>query len=118
MSGSSQQRLRRTEQAEASYQSVVGVLDAAALSYKEQIQKLLEIPGEELVAKVGRKFPMGPLIDGDIIPQGTTFSAIRNQDELTKLFPGLNHCKRVLFGDCQVDVSISPPTRVLNGARY
>lgn len=106
MSGSSQQRLRHAEQAETAYTSVLEALDAKELPPKQQIDVLLEIPIEDFLAKVGRRFPMGPLIDGDSIPAGTTFSSLRSKDKLVELFPGLHNCKRIVMGDCQMDVSV------------
>lgn len=106
MSGSSQQRLRRVEQADTAYTSVLEALDAMELPPKQQIDVLLETPINDFLAKVGRRFPIGPLIDGDSIPVGTTFRSLRDKDEVVKLFPGLRHCKRVIIGDCQMDVSL------------
>lgn len=106
MSGSSQQRLRRAEQAETAYTSVLKALNPGELPPKQQIDLLLETPIEDFLAKVGRRFPMGPLIDGDSIPAGTTFRSLRSPDELVKLFPGLHNCKRIVMGDCQMDVSV------------
>ncbi|KAH7116555.1 Alpha/Beta hydrolase protein [Dactylonectria estremocensis] len=103
MSGSSQQRLRRVEQADTAYTSVLEALDAMELPPKQQIDVLLETPINDFLAKVGRRFPIGPLIDGDSIPVGTTFRSLRDKDEVVKLFPGLRHCKRVIIGDCQMD---------------
>ena len=103
MSGSVNQRLRLSEQAESAYNSVVDVLGASGLTPTEQLRKILDTQGDELVAKVGRKFPMGPLIDGDSIPARTTLGSIREKDGL---FPGMRHCKRVMVGDCQLDVRI------------
>ncbi|KAH6974610.1 Alpha/Beta hydrolase protein [Ilyonectria sp. MPI-CAGE-AT-0026] len=103
MSGSSQQRLRRAEQAETAYTSVLKALNPGELPPKQQIDLLMQTPIEDFLAKVGRRFPMGPLIDGDSIPAGTAFRSLRSPDELVKLFPGLHNCKRIVMGDCQMD---------------
>ena len=100
MSGSFNQNLRLAEQAEKSYKSVVDVLGASPLSPADQLQAIINTPGEELVAKVGRKFPMGPLIDGDSIPTRTTLGSMRGKD----FFSGMCQCKRIMVGDCQLDV--------------
>lgn len=107
MSGSFVQRLRLAEEAETSYKSVVGVLGATDLSPKEQLQQILDTPGEEMVDKVGRKFAMAPLIDRDSIPAQLTFDTLGNKASITKLLPGLRHCKRLLVGDCMLDVSVT-----------
>ncbi|CAK7237570.1 hypothetical protein SBRCBS47491_010024 [Sporothrix bragantina] len=104
MSGSSLQRLRCVAQADASFDSVVGVIEATELPRGEQqLQAVLKAPKADLVTKVGRRFPMGPLLDDDIIPEATTYKVLRDRDALTRLFPGLHHCKRVMMGDCQMD---------------
>lgn len=111
MSGSFVQRLRFAELAETSYSSVLGVLGATDLSPKEQLQKVLDTPSEEIVERVGRKFPMAPLIDGESIPVQTTFNSLSDEAQIAKLLPGLRHCKRLLVGDCQLDVSIDQQER-------
>ncbi|KAJ9149933.1 Sterol esterase [Pleurostoma richardsiae] len=103
MSGSSLQRLRRPEQAEKSYTSVIEAIGAKELPPREQLQRLLDTPKEDLLSKVGRRFPIGPLLDGDSIPETTTFDSLRDGEKFVKLFPGVHYCRRVMMGDCQMD---------------
>ncbi|KAJ9151287.1 Sterol esterase [Pleurostoma richardsiae] len=103
MSGTSIPRRKPVEQGKVSYNSVVEVLGAKRLSPTGQIQRLLDTSREDFVNSVGRRFPIGPLIEGDIIPQSTSFMALSDSGELLKLFPGLLRCKRVLMADCQMD---------------
>lgn len=106
MSGSSQQRLKPLEASAASYQSVAKALGVADLPTKEKLQRIIETPIEPFMASVGRKFPLGPLVDGETIPTVTTYKALGNSEEFLTLFPGLKHCNRLMMGDCQMDVSI------------
>lgn len=63
----------------------------------------------ELRAKLGRQIQLGPMVDGDMIHETTTFQALAERSDFERLFPGAGCCKRVLVGDCQMDVShISP----------
>ncbi|EWZ84230.1 hypothetical protein FOCG_11821 [Fusarium oxysporum f. sp. radicis-lycopersici 26381] len=103
MSGSSQQRLKPLEASAASYQSVAKALGVADLPTKEKLQRIIETPIETFMASVGRKFPLGPLVDDETIPTVTTYKALGDSEEFLKLFPGLKHCKRLMMGDCQMD---------------
>jgi len=106
MSGSSVQRLALVNQADASYNSVMEVFGAKELSPKEQIRTLLDATREDYSVKIGRRFPIGPLVDGIKIPALTSYKALADPDETINLFPGLRQCKRILMGDCQMDVSL------------
>lgn len=105
MSGTSLLRARRPELLERSFGKVVDIFGWNNLSPAEQVQKLLDLPMEELRAKVGRQIPIGPMVDGDVIPEITTFHALANDAEAKRLFPGITHCKKIVMGDCQMDVS-------------
>jgi hypothetical protein len=105
LSGSSLQRLKPLEASAASYQSIAKILGLADLPPGEKLQKMIATPIETFMASVGRKFPLGPLVDGETIPAMTTFKALNDSEEVLKLFPGLHHCKRLMMGDCQMDVS-------------
>lgn len=107
MSGTSLLRPRSVEQAEKTFGYVAEVLGAKDLPADKQIQRLLDIPQEEFTAKVGRKFTIGAIVKGDHIPKATTFESLSNEDSLLDLFPGIRRCKRIIIGDCQMDVSIS-----------
>lgn len=112
MSGSSVQRLRLVNQADASYNSVMEVLGAKDLSPKEQIRTLLDATREDYSVKIGRRFPIGPLVDGIKIPALTSYKALANPGETNELLPGLRQCKRILMGDCQMDVSPFVPVEM------
>ncbi|CAI4214308.1 unnamed protein product [Parascedosporium putredinis] len=61
-------RLKRAEQAESSYNSVLHVLGAQHLPQDEQIQALLTATSDDYGSKIGRKFPMAPLLMGRSFP--------------------------------------------------
>lgn len=106
MSGSSLLRPRPVELVEKSFSLIAEVLGAKDVPPDQQLQKLVATPKEEFTAKVARKFTIGPIVDGEIIPKMTKFETLGNEDELMALFPGIRHCRRILTGDCQMDVSI------------
>ncbi|PKS09653.1 hypothetical protein jhhlp_004272 [Lomentospora prolificans] len=97
------QRLKSVEQAEASYNSVINILGARELSPTEQVQVLLKASKDDYAVKIGRKFPIGPLVDGTIIPVLTSYEALMDPERTIRLFPGMRKCKRILVGDCQMD---------------
>lgn len=105
MGGTSLLRPQRAELLETSFGRVAEVLGAKQLSPEEQVQKLLTVPMSEIREKVGRQIPIGPMLDGDMIPVQTTFEGLADSKEVRRVFPGIAHCKRILIGDCQMDVS-------------
>lgn len=105
MSGTSLLRPRRREHVEKAFTTVVEMLGAKDLPLQEQLTKLLDTPKESFVMKVTRQSSIGPIVDGDIIPRTTTFESLEDEDDLIKMFPAIRHCKRIMMGDCQMDVS-------------
>ncbi|KAF9894102.1 hypothetical protein FE257_009075 [Aspergillus nanangensis] len=102
MSGTSLLRPRSPELLEKSFGRVVEALGLQHHSPEEQVQRLSRVSMDELREKAGRQIPLGPMIDGDIIPRATTYPDLGDQ-EASELFPGIHHCKRILMGDCQSD---------------
>lgn len=107
MSGSSLLRPRAQEAVQRSFQVICEALGAQHLGPRERVQRLLTTPNEEFVAKLRRPLVLGPLVDGDIIPRVTTFADLQSESSMRALFPGLQRCKRLLIGDCQLDVGIT-----------
>lgn len=107
MSGTSLLRARRPELIQRSFDRVTEIFGTNDLSPHEQVQQLLEVPMSELRAKVGRQIPLGPMVDGDMIHETTTYQALVDRSDFKRIFPGAGHCKRILVGDCQMDVSQS-----------
>ena len=109
MSGSSLIKAKPLQLAEQSFKTALQLFDgdASPTSDSDQVYRLLTAPMRDIRNKIGRKVPLGPLVDGDLIPAITTYSTLANPAKTASRFPGLNWCKRILFGDCQMDVS--PP---------
>lgn len=105
MSGTSILRPRRLELVEKSFKLLASDLGAGSAPSELQMQKLLESGNLGSMAKSARKYSLGPVVGGDIIPSLTTYHSLMNQAETLKIFPGIHHCKRILVGDCQFDVS-------------
>ncbi len=109
MSGSSFLRPRPLALLEKGFAQAAEELGARDLPPGEQVRRLLETPKDEFQAKLGRKIPAGPFMDGDLVKTPSTFSELVDKEhELADSFPALRHCKRFIMGDCQMDVSIQP----------
>ncbi len=108
MSGSSLVKAKPKALGERSFIGALQLLgpagEAAPSDEKAQVQRYLDVSMEDIREKIGRKVPMAPLVDGDLIPRTTTYAAMADKAEAFKLFPGMKWCKRVLVGDCQMDV--------------
>jgi len=108
MSGSSLVKAKPLAGAERTFKLAAGFLGAGGDTEETQVQTLLNASMQDIRDKIGRKVPLGPVVDGDMIPQATTYSALADEAKALKLFPGIKRCKRVFFGDCQMDVRILP----------
>lgn len=71
-----------------------------------QIEKLMSLSAEELLAKTDPSIPMMPTLDGDIIKAQPTFALWRRSD-LESQLPGVSWVSRAMLGDCQFDVSLA-----------
>lgn len=96
-----------------SFDRVTEIFGTRDLSPQEQVQQLLAVPISELRAKVGRQVPLGPMVDGDLIHELTTYQGLAEPSDFTRIFPGTGHCKRIIVGDCQMDVSRNTPFPVM-----
>lgn len=105
MSGTSLLRARSPELIQRSFDRVTEIFGIQGLSPQEQVQQLLEVPISELRTKVGRQVPLGPMADGDLVHETTTYQGLANHSDFQRIFPGAVHCKRLLVGDCKMDVS-------------
>lgn len=91
---------------EKGFKQAATELGAGDASPIQQVRRLLEVPAYELMATLGRKTPVGPFVDGDLIRTSSTFEEILDKEhDLIDFFPALKHCRRVVMGDCQMDVS-------------
>jgi hypothetical protein len=106
MSGSSFLRPRPLALLERGFELAAAELGAKDCAPGDQVTRLLVAPKDEFVIKLGRKIPVGPFADDDLVRTPSTFSDILSKEhDLTHSFPSLKHCKRVIMGDCQMDVS-------------
>ncbi|KAK4199004.1 putative carboxylesterase [Triangularia verruculosa] len=103
MSGSSLVKAKQPELAERSFKTALQLLNVSETEETAQIQCLLEVPMEDIREKVGRKVPMAPIVDGDLVPRTTSYALMADTAQTTELFPGMKWCKRIMFGDCQMD---------------
>lgn len=110
MSGSLAQPFQSAERGgDRPFSMIADALGGKELSPKQQLQRILDTPKEEFVSTVGRRLPIRPLVDGDTIRVSTTFKLLTDPDEVLKFYSGIQHCRRVMMGDCQMDVSSSLP---------
>jgi carboxylesterase type B len=112
MSGSSLVKAKQPEVAERSFNMALQLLGTAEekLGPSEKVKQFLKAPMEDIREKIGRKVPMAPIVDGDLIPRATSYSMMSEAAGTAELFPGIKWCKRIMVGDCGMDVSRCLPT--------
>ena len=93
------------DQAEKSFDSATEALGCRNLPAEKKTDSLLKASREDFMVKIGRRIPMRPILDGNIIPKKATFQSLEDPKDVVDLSPGIQHCKRVLIADCQMDVS-------------
>jgi hypothetical protein len=94
-----------TEATESNYTAVLQALGLEPLPTEERIKGLLNVPPQELLAKVSPALPLGLLEDSDIVPGPLSFEAL-SSGQFSPLFPGSTWCEDLLIGDCQLDVRL------------
>ncbi|KAK4447163.1 Alpha/Beta hydrolase protein [Podospora aff. communis PSN243] len=112
MSGTSLIKAKPLEGAERSFQTAIQLLnpaEASSLSNTAQVQLLLDTPMADIRDKIGRKVPLGPVVDGEMIPRANSFVLMANPTEAEQTIPGTKWCKRILMGDCQMDGNAYAP---------
>lgn len=119
MSGSSFVRPRPLALLEQGFRLAAAELGAKDLPPDEQVKRLRETPKDEFTAKLGRKIPVGPFVDDELVRAPLTYKELSNNGyDLAESFPALRHCKKVMMGDCQMDVSSRPLKDLGNTASY
>ncbi|KAK4683063.1 hypothetical protein QC764_121820 [Podospora pseudoanserina] len=103
MSGSSLVKAKQPELAEGSFKRALQLLDISETDETAQVQRLLTVPMEDIREKIARKVPMAPIVDGDLIPRTTSYAQMADPARTAELFPGMQWCKRIMFGDCKMD---------------
>ncbi|KAF2869112.1 carboxylesteras-like protein [Massariosphaeria phaeospora] len=92
---------------EMTYGVIMEALGLETASAEDRIQRLLTITPDELVAKTPMAVPLGPFLDGDIIPSMTTFKALGDSSQnLESVAPGRQWCTELMIGDCKHDVCL------------
>jgi len=104
MSGTSLIKAKPPKAAEGSFMAAVQLLDVAGDSISSeagQVEVLLSASMADIRDKIGRKMPLGPVVDGDLVPQVNTFELMSDAGKAEKVIPGMKWCKRIMMGDCQ-----------------
>ncbi len=91
---------------EAIYAEVLKGLNFEDLHQEERVSALMNAPVEVVLERIHPGTPLLPVLDNDLIRRSVTYSEWSGQR--SKL-PGRRWCKRVVFGDCQFDVSLYYP---------
>ncbi|KAJ5159476.1 uncharacterized protein N7482_006480 [Penicillium canariense] len=103
---------------EDNYEKAMAQLGLADASAEDRIKALLDMPGQELVAKLPPSILFVPALDGDIIYPGVTYAELGRLQ--SKVFSGKHWCKDLLIGDAEIDASIFEylaPQMKVNGAK-
>lgn len=87
------------------YSVAIKSLGAEELSSKERIQKLLDLPADQLATFLPPGLPLMPIVDNDLIPGNLNFGEVSSKEDPAVPMPGRKWCEELLVGDCQFDVS-------------
>ena len=109
MSGSPLLRPKSAQLVAESFKRAARALGTEYLGENEQLEALARGPTPTLIEKVGRNLSVGPIVDGEVIPELATFDKLRLADDVRRLFPGQRQTTRILIGDCKADVRASVP---------
>ncbi|KAJ5760370.1 carboxylesterase [Penicillium odoratum] len=89
---------------EENYANAIAALGLSDVSSEERLKALLEMPGEDLVARLPPSISFAPALDGDLILPGATYTEIGKPS--SNLLPGKEWCQDLLIGDNEIDASI------------
>ena len=90
-----------------SFEGAARALGTTFSGENEQLEALARVPTPKLIEKLGRNLSVGPIVDGEVIPEQATFDKLRQADDFRRLFPGQRQTRRILIGDCKADVRAS-----------
>ena len=105
MGGSSFNRPRPYQRLQKTFDSLMAEWDFGDKTPREKVNRLLAAMEEGSVGSLGRKFGVGPVVDGDLVHDKTSFSTLATPSAVESLFPGVDHCKTIMIGACEADVS-------------
>jgi len=87
------------------YANAMKSLGAQELSSQERIQKLLDLPAQDLASLIPPSLPLMPVTDGDLLPGPVNFEQMSSKEDPSGVpMPGRQWCEELLIGDCQFDV--------------
>ena len=107
LSGTALQKARPLHLLEKFYGMTISSLGLSDVPQAEQVQKLLTVPVEDFTTKLDRRIAVAPVVDGCKIPEAASFDLITDQVSFKGAFPGVGYCKRLMIGDCEMDVSLN-----------
>ena len=87
---------------EANYEKAIAALGLSDLTPEERIKTLLEIPGEELVAKLPPSVMHAVAVDGDLVLPGANFHELAKPE--SDFLAGKEWCQDLLIGGLEFDV--------------
>ena len=105
LSGTALQKARPLELLEKFYGMTLNSLGLSSVPQADQMQKLLTVSAEDLTTKLSRSIAVAPVVDGDKIPEAASFHIVNDKASFRRAFPGVGYCKRLMIGDCEMDVS-------------
>ncbi|KAJ9603010.1 hypothetical protein H2200_012305 [Cladophialophora chaetospira] len=92
------------EHQERTYQQVLKILGLEDLTADEQIEKLLTLPTDEVIAKMPPTVAFLPTLDGDIIPARPTYASLADKSDQS--IPGKQWLDALMIGNAEFDASV------------
>lgn len=89
---------------EANYEQVIEYLGLCDMTPEQRINALVEMPGDELVAKLPPSVMHAVAVDGDLVLPGATFHELGNP--ASDFLPGKEWCSDLLIGNLEFDVRL------------
>ncbi|GKZ80228.1 hypothetical protein AnigIFM56816_004445 [Aspergillus niger] len=89
---------------EVNYRQAISALGLENATSDERIKALLEIPGQDLLAKLPPSVLTAPAVDGDTVPSNVTYAQVA--DRTSNIPKGKQWCRDLLIGDAQYDINI------------
>ncbi|OAL25855.1 hypothetical protein AYO20_10317 [Fonsecaea nubica] len=89
---------------ERTYQQVLSILGLENLDVDQRIQKLLNLPMDEVIAKLPPSVAFLPTVDGDVVPVQPTFAGVADQSDQS--MPGKQWVDALMIGNSEFDASV------------
>lgn len=104
MGGTSLLRQRTYSRLQQAFDLITAELGADSQSPTSKVQSLLAAVKAKNIGPSGRRYGVGPVVDGDLVPHATSFSSLETPADVLECFPGVRYCKKIIVGDCEADV--------------